>query len=141
MIGYDLAHAIGNAELKLHEWGVDFACWCSYKYLNGGPGTVGAIFVHDDHLHNKQISRLTGWWGYKKEERFKMHKSFNPAPDATSWQLGTPSMILYACLKASLQIFEEAGWKAVLEKQAKIAFSTGTAAAYYDHHSYKLKTS
>ena len=120
MIGYDLAHAIGNAELKLHEWGVDFACWCSYKYLNGGPGAVGAIFVHDDHLHDKQINRLTGWWGYKKEERFKMHKSFNPAPDATSWQLGTPSMILYACLKASLQIFEEAGWKAVLEKQAKI---------------------
>jgi kynureninase len=120
MIGYDLAHAIGNAELKLHDWKVDFACWCSYKYLNGGPGAVGAIFVHDTHLHDKQISRLTGWWGYKKEERFKMHKSFNPAPDATSWQLGTPSMILYACLKASLQIFEEAGWKSLLEKQAKI---------------------
>jgi kynureninase len=120
MIGYDLAHAIGNAELKLHDWKVDFACWCSYKYLNGGPGAVGAIFVHDTHLHDKQINRLTGWWGYKKEERFKMHKSFNPAPDATSWQLGTPSMILYACLKASLQIFEEAGWKSLLEKQAKI---------------------
>jgi kynureninase len=120
MIGYDLAHAIGNAELKLHDWKVDFACWCSYKYLNGGPGAVGAIFVHDTHLHDKQINRLTGWWGYKKEERFKMHKSFDPAPDATSWQLGTPSMILYACLKASLQIFEEAGWKSLLEKQAKI---------------------
>jgi kynureninase len=120
LIGYDLAHAIGNAELKLHDWEVDFACWCSYKYLNGGPGAVGAIFVHDTHLHNKQINRLTGWWGYKKEERFKMHKSFDPAPDATSWQLGTPSMILYACLKASLQIFEEAGWKSLLEKQAKI---------------------
>lgn len=120
MVGYDLAHAIGNAELKLHEWGVDFACWCSYKYLNGGPGAVAAIFVHDKHLHNKQISRLTGWWGYKKEERFKMNKLFNPAPDATSWQLGTPSIILYACLRAALQIFEEAGWKSVLEKQAKI---------------------
>ena len=120
MIGYDLAHAIGNAELKLHDWKVDFACWCSYKYLNGGPGAVGAIFVHDTHLHDKQINRLTGWWGYKKEERFKMHKSFEPAPDATSWQVGTPSMILYACLKASLQIFEEAGWKSLLEKQAKI---------------------
>jgi kynureninase len=120
MCGFDLAHAIGNVELKLHDWGVDFACWCSYKYLNGGPGAVGAIFVHDQHLKNPNLKRLTGWWGYPKEERFKMHPQFVPAADATSWQLGTPSMILYACLKASLQIFEEAGWKAILEKQSKI---------------------
>jgi kynureninase len=120
MVGFDLAHAIGNVELKLHDWGVDFACWCSYKYLNGGPGAVGAIFVHDQHLKNPNLKRLAGWWGYPKEGRFKMHPQFEPAADATSWQLGTPSMILYACLKASLQIFEEAGWKAILEKQSKI---------------------
>jgi kynureninase len=119
-VGFDLAHAIGNVELKLHDWGVDFACWCSYKYLNGGPGAVGAIFVHDQHLKNPNLKRLAGWWGYPKEGRFKMHPQFEPAADATSWQLGTPSMILYACLKASLQIFEEAGWKAILEKQSKI---------------------
>lgn len=119
-VGFDLAHAIGNVELKLHHWEVDFACWCSYKYLNGGPGAVGAVFVHVNHLLDPSIKRLSGWWGYPKAERFKMHPHFVPAPDATSWQLGTPSMILYACLKASLQIFEEAGWKAVLEKQEKI---------------------
>lgn len=119
-VGFDLAHAIGNVELKLHDWGVDFACWCSYKYLNGGPGAVGAIFVHQQHLQNPHLKRFAGWWGYPKAERFKMHPQFVPAADATSWQLGTPSMILYACLKASLQIFEEAGWKTVLDKQAKI---------------------
>jgi kynureninase len=119
-VGFDLAHAIGNVELKLHDWEVDFACWCSYKYLNGGPGAVGAIFVHNQHLNDPSVKRLSGWWGYPKAERFKMHPQFLPAPDATSWQLGTPSMILYACLKASLQIFEEAGWKTVLEKQEKI---------------------
>jgi len=119
-VGFDLAHAIGNVELKLHDWGVDFACWCSYKYLNGGPGAVGAVFVHDQHLKNPNLKRLAGWWGYPKEGRFKMHPQFEPSADATSWQLGTPSMILYACLKASLQIFEEAGWKAILEKQSKI---------------------
>lgn len=119
-VGFDLAHAIGNVELKLHDWEVDFACWCSYKYLNGGPGAVGAVFVHQQHLANRDINRLAGWWGYSREERFKMHPHFIPAEDATSWQLGTPSMILYACLKASLQIFEEAGWKSILDKQAKI---------------------
>ncbi len=119
-VGFDLAHAIGNVELKLHDWDVDFACWCSYKYLNGGPGAVGAIFVHQQHLENPHLKRLAGWWGYPKAERFKMHPQFVPAADATSWQLGTPSMILYACLKASLQIFEEAGWKTILEKQHKI---------------------
>lgn len=119
-VGFDLAHAIGNVELKLHDWEVDFACWCSYKYLNGGPGAVGAIFVHQQHLENPHLKRLAGWWGYPKAERFKMHPQFVAANDATSWQLGTPSMILYACLKASLQLFEEAGWKTLLEKQAKI---------------------
>jgi kynureninase len=93
-VGFDLAHAIGNVELKLHDWGVDFACWCSYKYLNGGPGAVGAVFVHDQHLKDPNLKRLAGWWGYPKEGRFKMHPQFEPAADATSWQLGTPSMIL-----------------------------------------------
>ena len=117
LVGWDLAHAAGNVELKLHDWQVDFACWCSYKYMNGGPGAVAGIFVHEKHIHDPHCKRLTGWWGYKRDERFKMHDRFVPEPDATAWQVSTPSMILYACLKASLHLVEEAGWPVILEKQ------------------------
>ena len=119
-VGFDLAHAIGNIELNLHDWGVDFACWCSYKYLNAGPGAVGAVFVHERHHLDTSLKRLTGWWGYKKEDRFLMEDTFVLEPDATGWQLSTPSIFLYACLKASLSIFEEAGWKNILVKQNKM---------------------
>jgi kynureninase len=120
LVGFDLAHAVGNIELNLHDWGVDFACWCSYKYLNGGPGAVGAVFVHERHHQDSTLNRLTGWWGYKKEERFLMESTFVPEPDATGWQLSTPPIFLFACLKASLSIFEEAGWKNILAKQHKM---------------------
>lgn len=120
LVGFDLAHAIGNIELHLHDWEVDFACWCSYKYLNAGPGAVGAVFVHERHHQDASLKRLTGWWGYKKEERFLMERTFVPEPDATGWQLSTPPIFLFACLKATLSIFEEAGWRNILAKQQKM---------------------
>jgi len=118
-VGYDLAHAAGNVELALHEWNVDFACWCSYKYLNAGPGAIGAVFVHEKHHHQK-INRLEGWWGVKEDQRFLMKKEFIPSPDARAWQLGTSPMLLLASLNASLEIFERAGWNHLLEKQQKM---------------------
>lgn len=117
LVGFDLAHAIGNVELKLHDWGVDFSCWCSYKYLNGGPGAVGAVFIHQRHHMDKEMKRLAGWWGHYAAERFNMDSRFLPEADATGWQLSTPSILLYASLKASLDIFNKAGWKSILEKQ------------------------
>jgi kynureninase len=119
--GFDLAHAVGNVELKLHEWGADFAAWCHYKYLNGGPGTVGGAFIHEKHHGNPELMRFGGWWGYSKPERFKMKKGFDPAPTAEGWQLSTPSLILYAALHASLQIFDEAGMPAVARKGAQLS--------------------
>lgn len=117
MVGFDLAHAIGNVELKLHDWDIDFACWCSYKYLNGGPGAVGAVYIHEKHHNSPDMKRLAGWWGYRSQERFKMENHFLPEGDATGWQLSTPSILLYASLQASLDIFSQAGWPAVLAKQ------------------------
>jgi kynureninase len=116
LAGFDLAHAIGNVALQLHAWKVDFACWCSYKYLNAGPGAVSGSFIHDDHLIDPNIKRLTGWWGYDKEERFLMKNRFSPEKDASAWQLSTPSIISYACLDASLKIFAEAGWDSIQQK-------------------------
>ncbi len=119
VVGYDLAHAAGNVPLSLHEWNVDFACWCSYKYLNAGPGAIGAVFVHEKH-HHENLNRLEGWWGVKEEQRFLMKKEFIPSPDARSWQLGTSPMLLLASLNASLEIFEQAGWDQLLQKQQKM---------------------
>ena len=117
LVGFDLAHAIGNISLQLHDWDVDFACWCSYKYLNAGPGAVGGVYIHERYHTDDSIKRFAGWWGYKMEGRFQMHHSFQAEGDATGWQLSTPSLILYACLEASLSIFEKAGWGMVVEKQ------------------------
>ena len=134
-VGFDLAHAIGNVELKLHDWGVDFACWCSYKYLNAGPGAVGAVFIHERHHLNKEMKRLAGWWGHRSDERFNMDKRFLPETDATGWQLSTPSILLYASLKASLDVFETAGWKAILKKQDVMKeWLSGLIAALGDEH-------
>lgn len=115
--GFDLAHAAGNISLQLHEWGVDFACWCSYKYLNSGPGAVGGVYVHERFHQEKNIKRFAGWWGHDKATRFKMEKGFKPIPSAEGWQLSTPSMLLYASHKAALEIFEEAGWENVQSKR------------------------
>jgi kynureninase len=114
--GFDLAHAAGNIELKLHEWDVDFACWCSYKYLNSGPGSVGGVYIHERYHKEKNINRLAGWWGYKKEEQFLMRKGFKPEPTAEGWQISTPSPVLFALHKAALELFAEAGMKPIVEK-------------------------
>ncbi len=106
---FDLAHAAGNVELKLHEWNVDFACWCNYKYLNSGPGAVAAAYVHERYHTDTSLQRFAGWWGHKKESRFQMQKGFIPITDAEGWSLSTPSPILFAAHKASLEIFSKAG--------------------------------
>ncbi len=114
--GFDLAHAAGNIELNLHDWDVDFACWCNYKYLNAGPGAVGASYIHERYHHDTSLQRLGGWWGHEKSSRFKMEKGFIPINDAEGWQLSTPPILLYAALHASLEIFSEAGFSNLLQK-------------------------
>jgi kynureninase len=119
--GFDLAHAAGNVELHLHDWGVDCACWCSYKYLNSGPGGVAGVFIHEKHAANKSIPRFAGWWGYTKETRFRMEKGFDPIPTAEGWQLSNAPVLSMAAHKASLDIFEEAGMENLLAKSKLLA--------------------
>jgi kynureninase len=118
--GYDLAHAVGNIKLKLHEWNVDFACWCSYKYLNSGPGGVAGIYIHEKHATNKNIPRFAGWWGHNKELRFKMEKGFDPIPTAESWQLSNAPVLSMAAHKAAIDMFDEVGMDALCEKRDKL---------------------
>jgi len=113
--GWDLAHAAGNVELKLHDWNVDFAAWCSYKYLNSGPGSVAGVFVHESHADSGLV-RFAGWWGHDKAVRFKMEKGFKPIKGAEGWQLSNAPVFAMAAHKASLDIFEEAGLKNLAEK-------------------------
>lgn len=115
--GFDLAHAAGNVELQLHEWNVDFACWCTYKYLNSGPGAVSGIFIHEKFATNKNFPRLAGWWGNNKTTRFNMEQNFDAIPTAEGWQLSTPPALLLAAHKAALDIFEEAGIENLHQKR------------------------
>ncbi|RZS67069.1 kynureninase [Pseudobacter ginsenosidimutans] len=114
--GFDLAHGAGNIPLELHNWNVDFACWCSYKYLNSGPGGVAGAFVHQKHLSNKELPRFAGWWGHTKETRFLMQPGFDPIPTAEGWQLSNAPVLSMAAHKASVDIFDEAGMPALVKK-------------------------
>ncbi len=118
--GFDLAHAAGNVELQLHDWDVDFACWCSYKYLNSGPGGVAGAYINEKHVTNNDLPRFAGWWGYKKETRFKMEKGFEAIPTAEGWQLSNAPVLSMAAHKASLDIFEEAGMERLHAKRKKL---------------------
>jgi len=115
--GFDLAHGAGNIELKLHEWDVDFACWCSYKYLNSGPGGVSGIFIHEKHCNNTDLPRFAGWWGQEKETRFLMEKGFNPIKSAEGWQMSNAPILTMAAHKAAIDIFDEVGMEKLLKKQ------------------------
>jgi kynureninase len=118
--GFDLAHAVGNIPLQLHDWNVDFACWCSYKYLNSGPGAVGGAYVHEHHAANPKTFRLAGWWGNDEETRFRMEKGFIPKATAESWQMSNAQVFNMVAHNASLDIFDKAGMKELREKSEKL---------------------
>jgi kynureninase len=118
--GFDLAHAAGNIQLQLHDWQIDFACWCSYKYLNSGPGGVAGVFVHEKHAANKELPRLAGWWGTSKKNRFQMHPQFDPIPTAEGWQVSNAPILSMAAHKAALSIFDKAGMEALLIKSKQL---------------------
>lgn len=121
LAGFDLAHAAGNVKLKLHDWEVDFACWCSYKYLNSGPGGVAGIYIHEKHAENTKLPRFAGWWGYTKSNRFKMEKGFEAIPTAEGWQLSNAPVLTMAAHKAALDVFEEAGMDRLHSKRKMLS--------------------
>lgn len=116
VVGYDLAHAAGNVPLHLHDWDVDFATWCSYKYLNSGPGGCSGVFIHEKHAHNAALPRFSGWWGNEEETRFKMQKGFYPQAGAAGWQMSNAQILPMAAHRASLEIFDRAGMDALRKK-------------------------
>jgi len=119
-VGWDLAHAVGNIELHLHDWEVDFAAWCSYKYMNSGPGNASGCFINEKYHGRKDLSRFEGWWGHNKERRFLMEPEFQPEPDANAWQISNAPILAMAPYLASLEMFEEVGMPALIEKRNKI---------------------
>ncbi len=119
-VGFDLAHSVGNVQPDLHDSGCDFAVWCSYKYLNGGPGAVAGCFVHEQHSGRSDLPRLNGWWGNDPETRFLMLPEFAPAQGADAWQLSCPTVLAMAPLRASLRLFEEAGMESLRQKSVAL---------------------
>ena len=120
MVGFDLAHGAGNIQPDLHETGADFAIWCTYKYLNSGPGSLGGCFVHERHAKNDSLNRFTGWWGHNKETRFNMRYEFDALEGAEGWQLSNPAILSMAAIRASLDVFAEAGFDNLRKKSVKL---------------------
>jgi len=120
IVGFDLAHAAGNLVLNLHDWHVDFAVWCSYKYLNGSPGCVAGCFVHESHANSFELPRFAGWWGQNKETRFQMGPDFDAIPGAEGWQLSNPPILPMAALRASMDIFDEVGMQRLRAKSEQL---------------------
>ena len=118
-VGFDVAHAVGNVPLAMHDWNVDFAAWCSYKYLNGGPGGVGGAFVHERHVGDRSLPKLLGWWGQRKDIRFEMGTVFDPIGTAESWQVSNPPILSMAALRASLDVFDRAGGMDPVRKKSE----------------------
>lgn len=120
LAAFDLAHAVGNVSLHLHDWQVDFAVWCTYKYLNGGPGAVGGAYIHEKYAQDTSFPRLAGWWGNDEKTRFRMEKGFIPKPTAGGWNISTAQVLNMCCLRSSLEIFNEVGMEAIRTKSRQL---------------------
>lgn len=138
--GFDLAHAAGNVHLELHNWNVDFAVWCSYKYLNGGPGAVGGLYVHEKYATDPSTPRFAGWWGNDEQARFKMKKGFIAKPNASGWNISTAQILNMASLKASLEMFEEAGFDNIKAKSRELTAYLEFLLQQLDHLDFEIIT-
>lgn len=140
IVGFDLAHAVGNLLLKLHEWGPDFAVWCSYKYLNGGPGCVAGCFVHERHACAWDLPRFSGWWGHDEKSRFEMGPEFRAMSGADGWQLSNPSIVSLAVLRASMDIFNEAGMQNLRAKSLLLTSYLEFLLNRHESHDFSIVT-
>jgi kynureninase len=145
VVGFDLAHAAGNVPLKLHDWDADFACWCSYKYMNSGPGGISGIFVHEKHHADNTLNRFAGWWGYRKDKQFLMAPGFEPENGAEGWNVSTSPILLMALHRASLDLFEKAGGLQALRAKSEtltsyLEYLIGEVNKKYGEDVYKIIT-
>lgn len=139
-VGLDLAHAVGNVPLALHEWGPDFAVWCTYKYLNAGPGCLAGCFVHERHAHATDLPRFTGWWGNEASTRFLMEPTFRPAPGAEGWQQSNLPILPLGGLRASLELFEAAGFARLRAKSVQLTAYLEYVIEHIDHSRLEIIT-